>query len=325
MEFEGDGIYFGLDESHYHSIPWLGSSNVKQLYASPPDYWWGSHMNPMRPADEGKSHAQAYGTALHHRILYGEASFKKAYVRMDGETKDEVSSEGLKTWIKDNGGIPAKLKADNEAMVANEFKVNLLTETTYDAIMVASQMILKNPHLAQAFAGGWPEVSVFWHQEGIPCKARFDYLKKSVIVDLKSFRQKDRIKSLDQTILQDLFSYRYDVQAAHYLNGHDAGKALIADSKVFVGDGGTRPTDEWLVEAFRKPAHWSFVFFKADGMPVAKSFQVPNGSPAHASGRFSAATAYRNYQIYLEKFGTDAWVNDDEPFTIAEEDMPKWL
>ncbi len=322
MEFVGDGIYFGLDETTYHATPYLGSSNMKELYASPSDYWWDSHMNPMREI-KTSSPAQAYGRALHHRILYGEQAFIKDYVKVEGELGDSVSAEGLKTWIKEQGGNPHKLKADNEAMVASEYKVNLLSETTHNAISIASQMILKNPNLTQAFVGGWPEVSVFWHQDGVPCKARFDYLKRRVIVDLKSFRGKDRIKTLDQTVLQDLFAYRYDIQTAHYLNGHEAAAELVAAGKIFADT--LRPDDAWLKAAFAEKAQWVFCFFKADGMPVAKSYQISNGSPAHESGRVACKIALANYSDCMAKFGTDAWVNLDEPFVIAEEDMPKWL
>jgi hypothetical protein len=317
------GIYFGLDEDTYHAAPWIGSSSMKNLYACPPDYWFESHMNPLRPADE-PTMAQTFGRALHHRILYGVEAFARDYTFIGGTTGDSVSAEDLKTWIKEQGSVPQKLKADNERMV-REMGVNLLTETTYERIMVAAAHITKNPNLANAFTGGFPEVSVFWYEDGVPCKARWDYWKSRAIVDLKSFRSKDRIRSLDETVLQDLFNYRYDIQVAHYLNGHVAAAKLLEEGAVHVAPGWSAPTKEWMLNALVNPAHWAFVFFRADGMPVAKSYQIPNGSPAHASGRYAVNTALAAYKDHLERFGTDAWVNTDEPFTIADEDMPKWL
>ncbi len=43
------GIYFGLDEVRYHSDPAVGSTDIRRLRRSAPDYWWHSHMNPARP------------------------------------------------------------------------------------------------------------------------------------------------------------------------------------------------------------------------------------------------------------------------------------
>lgn len=317
------GIYFGLPEEVYHAAPWVGSSSAKQLYACPPDYWFDSHMNPLRPVDE-PTMAQTFGRALHHRILYGAEAFARDYTSIGGTKGDTVSAEDLKTWIKDQGGVAAKLKADNEKLV-RDMGFNLLTEETYERIMVAAAHITKNPNLAQAFTGGFPEVSVFWHEDGVPCKARWDYWKQRAIVDLKSFRSKERIRSLDEIVLQDLFNYRYDIQTAWYLLGHERAGALVDQGAVHVLPGATAPSKEWMIKALTERAHWVFVFFRADGMPVAKSYQIPNGSPAHASGRYAVNLALDNYRDNLEKFGTDAWVNTDEPFQIAEEDMPRWL
>ena len=317
------GIYFGLPEDVYHAAPWVGSSSAKKLYACPPDYWFDSPMNPLRPADE-PTMAQTFGRALHHRILYGVEAFARDYTFISGTTGDTVSAEDLKAFIKEQGSIPAKLKADNEKMV-REMGINLLTESTYERIMVAAAHITKNPNLAKAFEGGFPEVSVFWHEDGVPCKARWDYWKQRAIVDLKSFRSKDRIRSLDEQVLQDLFNYRYDIQTAWYLLAHERAAALCDAGAIHVTPGALAPTREWMAESLRNPAHWVFVFFRADGMPVAKSYQIANGSPAHQAGRSAMSLALDNYRDNLAKFGTDAWVNTDPPFPIAEEDIPKWL
>lgn len=320
------GIYFGLPEDIYHAAPWIGSSSAKKLYACPPDYWHDSHMNPLREI-EAPTFAQSFGTALHHRILYGEAAFIKDHQFIDKTTGDSVSAEDLKLFIQEQGGKPAKLKADNERYVREELGINLLTQATYERIMVAAAHITKNPFLAQAFTGGFPEVSVFWSEGDakIPCKARWDYWKARAIVDLKSFRSKERIRSLDEIVLQDLFNYRYDIQVAWYLNGHAAAGALLDAGKVFIAPGAAAPTVEWMRKSLVEKSHWVFIFFRADGMPVAKSYQIPHGSPAHESGKAAVRLALSNYIDNLEKFGTDAWVNVDEPFIIAEEDMPRWL
>lgn len=320
-----DGIYFGMPAATYHAAPHAGSGSIKELYSSPPDYWFNSHMNPLKEAEE-ESFAFQFGSALHDRILYGEDYFRKHYESLPGGTKSgEVGADELKRWLENNGAKPAKLKADNERMVREQFGVTLIAEKAFEKIMVSAQMIVKNPHLAAAFTGGFPEVSIFWHSDGVPCKCRLDYFKKAATVDLKSFRSKDRISMLDRWILQDLFNYRYDIQMAHYTEGRLAARALFEAGKVFVADGAARPDDAWLKAALGNKPHWSFVFYKADGMPIAKSYQIPFESPAHESGKAALRLALDNYRDNYDKFGTDAWVNMDEPFSIENEDMPKWL
>lgn len=318
------GVYFGLPEALYHSLPWLGSTSIKALYASPPDYWFNSHMNPLREVED-ESNAFKFGTALHHRVLHGEDSFRKHYTPISGGNKDgSVDADGLKKWIVEQGGTPQKLKSDNERMVVEEFGVSLVAQKVFDKIIVSAQMILKNPYLAQAFVNGWPEVSVFWFEDGVPCKARFDFLKSGAVVDFKSFAAKQRITQVDKWITADLYNYRYDIQAAHYMEGYTKIKELVEGGKVFVSPDTPRPTDEWLLTAGGKVPQWAFVFYKTDGMPLSKSYQVANGGFVHGMAVNARKLALDNYRDNLERFGTDAWVNMDEPYTLDQEDVPKW-
>lgn len=323
--FPGEGIYFGLDENLYHSLPWCGSSNIKKLYTSPPDYWFESHMNPLCEVED-ESFALTLGSALHHRILYGEADFKKHYQAIRGGNKDgTVSADELKNWLTAQGSIPAKLKADNERMAYEQFGVTLMAEKAFERVMVSAHMIVQNPNLAQAFINGWPEVSIFWNNDGVPCKCRIDYLKLGAWVDLKSFSGKQRIMGLDKMVLKDIFNYRYDIQAAHYMGCGQQAQKFVTEDKVFIADGAQGPTKEWLTKAFSKAPLWVFVFYKNEGAPISKSYQIENGSPAHQSGNAAVKLALDNYRDNMAKFGTDAWVNLDEPFQIVEEDLPKWL
>ena len=323
--FPGPGIYFGLDENLYHSLPYCGSSNIKKLYSSPPDYWFESHMNPLREVED-ESFALKLGTALHHRILYGEEDFKAHYRPLSGGNKDgTIGADELRAWLKEQGASPAKLKADNERMAYEQFGVMLMAEKAYERVIVSAHMIVKNPNLAQAFINGWPEVSIFWIDDGVPCKCRIDYLKLNAWVDLKSFSGKQRIMRIDEMVLKDLFNYRYDIQAAHYMGCHEHAVKFVAESKVFYADGCKGPPATWLEKAFSKPPQWVFVFYKNEGAPISKSYQVPNGSPAHETGKYAVKLALDNYRDNMEKFGTDCWVNLDEPFQIVAEDMPKWL
>jgi len=324
-----EGIFFGLEESVYHAAPYCGSSNLKTLGTIPGDYWWDSPMNPLREIEE-ESSAMRFGTALHARILHGLDYFKQHYRYVEGERGDAVSAEGLKEWIKGQGGTPAKLKADNEKMVREQFGINLVTERVYERLAVSAEQILKNPHLVQAFSTGWPEVSIFWldqddpNEAPVPMKARFDYWKLRTIVDLKSIGPRQRVMSFDGMVIQDIKRLQYTVQLASYIKGHAAARKLAQDGKVWVAPGSARPTDEWLQKALSEDVNWTWVFYKSDGMPIARSYQVAHGSSWHEDGKSRVARALQNYRDCMAKFGTDtAWVDTSPPYPLDEEDF-KW-
>lgn len=322
-----EGIYFGLDEKLYHSLPWAGSGDIKKLAFSPPDFWADSPMNPLREVDDKDTPARIFGSAIHCGILYGEEEFRNRYGYIEGDSgKEGPSAEGLKDWIRQQGGQPAKLKEDNERIIRQEFDTILLTEAQFNKVLVAHQTIKSNPYLVEAFSKGWPEVSIFWREEGVPCKCRHDYLKIKATVDLKSFSGRDRMMSVDRMILNDIFRYRYDAQAAHYLDGRLAGKRLLEEGAVFMGDAATRPSDDWLTKVFaNEEPMWAFVFYKSDGATIAKSYQSLFKGPMIEAGRYIKRTALTNYQNFMTRFGTDAWVVADEPFQIQEDDLPKYL
>ncbi len=197
----------------------------------------------------------------------------------------------------------------------------------FNKILVAHTTIRSNPHLVEAFSKGFPEVSIFWNQEGVPCKCRIDYLKLKASVDLKSISGRGRLKSFDRMVLDDIFrNYRYDAQAAHYTDGRLAAKELFEAGKVWVAGGAMRPSDEWLAKCFGNPEPmWAFVFYKSDGATIAKSYQSGFKGAMLEAGRVVKRTAMTNYQAFMERYGTDTWVVADEPYPIDDEDIPKWL
>lgn len=315
------GIYFGLDEELYHSLPWLGSSDMKDLFSAPQEYWWNSAMNPLRPSDDATP-AKRFGTALHHCILYGRESFDRRYRKLPGDG-DEPSAEDLKLYIAAQGCRIGKTKAENFRICWEQMRTIPLSERRYGEVVLSAQMIKKNPHLIPAFENGWPEVSIFWRNEdGIPMKCRIDYLKQRASVDIKSFSGKNRIMPLDRMILSDIVRYRYDIQVAHYQEGRQAARGLGQAGRIF----GEIPDGDGLARALvAEEPGWVWVFYRSDGPPIAKSFQARWGSPMHESGRAGVTQAISNYLACKQKFGTDFWVNDDPPYDIEEDDLPKWL
>jgi hypothetical protein len=202
------GVYFGLDAATYHADPSLGSSDLKRLLQAPAVYWFHSHLNPERQPTPD-SPAKQKGRALHKLVLEGLEAFERTYTCEPAASAYPgalVTSDDLKARCRALGepvsGTKAELSKrikskDPKAIIFDEIiatframaerdNMEILKPDAMAAVRQAAASITLNPHLARAFQGGIPEVSVFWTDEhGIACKCRIDWLKPRTIVDIK--------------------------------------------------------------------------------------------------------------------------------------------
>lgn len=72
------GIYFGMTDEQYFSLPCLSTSGIKKLAASPMMFWADSWMNPKKERID-KGHFFV-GHAYHCRLLEGREAFYQRYV-----------------------------------------------------------------------------------------------------------------------------------------------------------------------------------------------------------------------------------------------------
>ncbi len=150
-----------------------------------------------------------FGSLAH--VLVFEPHHAKNYRVIDNSVR-----RGSRSWeeSKAEGKIPVK-KSDWE-------EANLLAKN------VRAHPLLK--HIFQD--DGLAEESVFWtDQQGLKCKARFDYRvpKHKCILDLKT--TKDANPHSRFGFIKSIQNYRYDIQAAHYL---EAAKALTKEDYTFL-------------------------------------------------------------------------------------------
>jgi hypothetical protein len=296
-----EGLYFDLPEEAYHADPALGSTDVKNLRTSGPDYWWNSPHNPDRPKRNDTPY-QEFGTAFHVRVLYGKQAFESQYVRRP----DDLVTLTAKAR--------AELCPNGEIVLKGE---------DYDRIQLLANLVGKTPDLAEAFEGGAPEVSVFWREiingSAVPCKARFDYLKKRGIGDLKSIRNY-RGRSFPEACANAINEYRYDIQAAHYLAGRSHLARFVRDGLVH-GD----HSQEWLLAAAASEFAFQIVFFQADSAPIGWTRVFSPGNSVLDIATQHRAQALETYVSYMSKFGPDKmWLLDIEVCELDIEEMPKW-
>lgn len=299
------GVYIGLNEDAYHRDPALGSTNLRQILSSTPDYWWTSWMNPMKPDDKDTKDRKR-GRAIHKFVLEGGEAFHAKYMRRPDD--DEGASPADKAALTKKTNADAKAK-NKEALHADDF----------DRIMISGQMIVANPHLSKAFQDGMPEVSVFWEREdGVRCKIRIDYLKLRAISDLKSIAN---ILNIDfvAACRREIRFRKAPIQACHYLDGRVLLKKFVADGAVHGVD-----HDSSLLKKLAASDEYAFtwVFFQAKGAPLTWGTKISHGNSLLDEARDQIEDAIDKFKANREQFGTSPWVIAEPLSELHSEDLP---
>jgi hypothetical protein len=329
----------------YQRYGGLGSSDIKRLLRSPSDYWWESHLNPERPTDNDTP-AKLKGRALHKLVLEGEEAFAKAFVeepQPSGHPGCLVTLEDLKAKCRDLGEpvsgtkveLAKRIKAkDSSAIIFDDILarframvdsggLEVLKPDAMREVRQAAASITLNPHLARAFQGGIPEVSVFWVDEyGVACKCRLDWLKPRTIVDLKKCANV-RERPFDVAVKVAIAQYRYDISAWHYLDGFAHLYRFAAEGRIF-GDCPLKPG--WHTRIMPPDEmRWTWVFHQTEGAPVTKGLELLPGSPALNRAAREIVQAKQIWLACMQKFGTGQWISDAPIVELADTDLPPWI
>lgn len=344
------GVYFAMPAAEYHADPSLGSTDFKRLVKDPGEFWHHSIMNPDRPPSPDTEDKKE-GRALHKLSLEGAAAFAKAFV---AEPQPEaypgclITLDDLRGYARDNGIKPetgpapttkaafAKLirAATPKVFIWDEiiatFKavaerdgLEILKPEAMRRIKTSVASIKLNPSLANAFQGGAPEVSVFWVDEwGIPCKLRYDYLKPRTIVDLKKCDNAGE-RPFGVAIRLAIQSYRYDLQARHYLDGYRYLHQYAAEGRVF-GDCPLRA--DWASRIMAPDdMRWTWIFRQTKGAPLIKGRAIGNDSAVLHKAEREIREAKETYLSCLERFGTSMWIDDEPVRELTEGELSAWM
>ena len=331
-----DGVYFGLEEDAYHADDALGSTDIKNLIMGPEIYWANTPMNPLYEPKETK--ATLRGDAYHKLILEGREAFEAAFIvgpqKIDypnalftvEEIKEALKALDQKTSGRKADLIDRLLEANPKAMIwdvimeqfldahpdQRQISQQLLEEITY-----ASRFILANPHLRDAFAGGFPEVSIFWTVDDIRRKARIDYLKPAVAVDLKTYSNIYGARA-DVAIHTAAARNGHDLQAAWYRPGLKAAKHLP-----FLGD--AAPDADWE-RAFREAPECQtyFVYQAADKIPMARGKWMDYRLQTFKIAEIQCENAVQTYASCRDQFGIAPWIIPEKPSAFEDEGFPMY-
>ncbi len=318
--FLREGVYFGLDEKVYHDDPALGSSDLKTLARSPPEFWFRSKFNSLWEPSEEDTPSKAYGTATHVMVLEGREKFNRLYlpVHEKGNTAagkaERARAERLgKIWI---------------------------TQDFYERIELSGAMVRGNPELSQAFTGGvGSEVSIFWTcpRSGIRKKARIDKLKPNATVDLKTVSNPYG-EDFPTVCRKAISTYRYDVQMVAYAEARAQLGRLVADGKVYDRSDGRTAIDHKMLERAAAATSWAnvWVFIQSTSAPLTwgakismsldEDGRVVSGNGLVDIGRSAIEQAEANWAAYVKRFNglSEPWMLREPLMEASIDDFPTW-
>lgn len=331
-----DGIYFDLDEDAYHADPALGSTNVKALLMAPEEYWGQSWMNPLY--EQKQTPATVKGSAYHKFILEGQAAYEAAYaIEPDqalygdalvtvadidrvlklreltqtgkkGEKIQRLRDDGYEGTIWDD--IVHQFKQENDGLVH-------IPPAMDQEIRYMARFITSNPYLSEAFKGGFPEVSVFWRIGDVRCKARIDYLKSHLAVDLKTYANQYKLRA-EFAVEKNAANNRHDLQAAWYGNALEHAQDFARDGLLF---GDNLPSAEWL-EQFTAPVSLDlfYVYQQTGGVPMARARRWNPQMETLKTAQQEAAWSIKIFRSCLEEFGEEMpWIRAEAPTDYSDE------
>lgn len=331
-----DGVYFDLPENEYHADDALGSTDIKNLIIGPEIYWANTTMNPLFEPKETK--ATVRGSAYHKLILEGLEAYEAAYtvqpcrddypnaLFITEEIKDALKKLGLSLSGRKPVLIERLLNANPKAqiwdVIIEQFKDDYPNHTPLARnldreIRYASRFILANPFLRDAFSGGCSEVSIFHTIDGVRRKARIDYLKPAVHVDLKTYSNAYGSRA-DVAIHLAAARNGHDIQAAWY-------RPLLQAAKTKPVFGEIQPPADWLKEFRSGPEIQTYIVYQAaDKIPMARAKWMHYELQTFKIAEIQCQNAVETFLQCKERFGVEPWIIPEKPTTFEDEGFPMY-
>jgi len=199
------GMKYGLEAADYHALEALSASGAKLLLKSPAHYL-ASKVAPREPTN-----AMKLGTVVHSLILEPEKAAAEIAVMPKFDKRTTIGKKAAEEFEEDNRG---KL---------------IIDEAIYDRARSIAEAVHAHPVVKEGLVEGAAEVSLFWEQYGVACKARLDYLKGASIFDVKTCSD-----ASPEGFARQIAQFQYHVQAAHYAHGYREIVGWDLDRFVFI-------------------------------------------------------------------------------------------
>lgn len=195
-----------MPAKEYHAIKALSASGAKLLLRSPAHYL-ESMTNPREPTA-----AMKLGT-LTHTLLFEPQKFEEEFAispRFDMRTT--IGKKAAQEFQEDNEGK------------------TILDEAQYSRAKAIASAAQESPVFKEYFEeGGDAEVTMLWDQHRVSCKARVDFICGDIMLDLKTCQD-----ASPEGFARQIATYKYHLQAAHYMDGFLAVSGIELKKFIFI-------------------------------------------------------------------------------------------
>lgn len=192
-------VVHGMPAEDYHRIEALSAGGSKSLLKS-----MAHHYSTRKNPGIGQSPAMVLGSLLHSMTLEPETVPSLYVIEPSFDKRTKAG------------------KADAEAFAVEHAGKTVVTPDQWAAAQAMQASIRAHPAAAVVLPDAKPEVSIFWQQYGVPCKARLDLLPGGYVADLKSAADASK-----NGFAKSCANFGYHRQAVHYM---DAYRAAIGEA-----------------------------------------------------------------------------------------------
>lgn len=188
--------------SDYFKNPAINASSLKLILENPAKYQHGLTVERV------ESKCFKIGTAVHCAVLEPAEFYNRYFIMHNVDKRTKVGKEEYTACVQMAGD-----------------KI-VLSEGEFEQIDAMSKSILNHPTASKLFSNGLAEHEIYTELDGIPAKAKLDWLRGNVIVDLKTTDD-----GSPRGFSQSVYKYGYALQAAWYT---DCCRASGIEPKAFV-------------------------------------------------------------------------------------------
>lgn len=271
-----------LSDDQYHSKnEFMGSSGLKQILRSPLHFY----ELVAKGSDERETPALRLGKLIHAAVLEPDRFTKNMVVSPDFNRRSKTGRESEKRWLEE------RLQSDI-----------VVGQKEYDTILAVVERIYEHPVARGVLAGGEREWSGFFRDDrtGVACKIRPDLMFRSdgMILDVKTCLDASRTE-----FQRAIWKYRYDLQAAFYLNG-----ARIIEGRNF---------DQYFILAVEKTPPYLSALYQVDGAAI-ETGEIAFRKALRRYCTSISMNKWPGYQDMAESISVPEWA-----LKVTEEDYPE--
>ena len=255
-----------MSSDEYHADSAISKSKLDRIRKS---------INHLMLPPGSPTPALIQGSGLHESFLQRDLFLENFIVEPDLDKRTKDGKEKYKAF---------KEKSEGK---------KILTQTQFDTISNMVDALNKFPKTARLFEDGTPEVSLFWDESDLPCKARPDWVLRNdngiFLVDLKT-----TLDASPEGFARSVLKYRYHVQCSWYCRA----------AEVCYGE---KPED--------------FIFLAVENHPPYNVAAYSLGLASRDEGWMLAKEDLLKYKRWLSE-------PDEEPMgyspAIVQIDIPNW-